>query len=462
MGSFWIDLAIKTTLILVGAEIVAWRLRRGSAAARHLVWFTGLAAAAALPALSAALPRWRIEVLPVDTALETATGSAAATGGSWASWGLVFWLAGALAVLAPLVLGRVRVWWLERSSERLDLGPWPALTNSLCGEIGLSRAVALRRADQAIVPMTWGVLRPIILLPRDADSWPVALRRDVLLHELAHVKRNDYLIHLIARTACAFHWFHPLAWRAARRLRVERERACDDQVLEAGADAFDYARHLLEVARWRCAPRAAGVALGMGGAALSERLTALLDRRPRRALSRRLTLPLGAAAAGLVLPLAALHPVSRPVPGATTAAAGVAFLDPIASARSVPGPSILGPPPSMNAARGVRRNPEVLRKAEAAPATPERRRDRDIPARPAPLAEPDAARKHAFQVPLIAVSSIDVVIERRTRTRTAAADESDDEDCSEQKSRQTPQESPRESDLIRSQLAFEERDLQVH
>jgi len=134
----------------------------------------------------------------------------------------------------------------------------------------------------------------------------------VLRHELAHVRRYDCLTQLVGQLACALHWFNPLAWLAARELRVERERACDDEVLRAGGKASDYAEYLLRVAR---STRIMGAA-ALGGLAMARpsqmagRLLAVLDDRRRRGRVSPWATANAAAIAGLlVTTVAAASPV---------------------------------------------------------------------------------------------------------------------------------------------------------
>ena len=125
------------------------------------------------------------------------------------------------------------------------------------------------------MPMAWGILRPAVLMPRDADSWPHERLRIVLLHELAHVKRRDCLTHALAQISCALYWFNPLVWMAARHLRTERERACDDLVLAAGTRGPDYAEQLLDIARVTRAGRFPGI---LAGASLAMAQRSELER----------------------------------------------------------------------------------------------------------------------------------------------------------------------------------------
>lgn len=332
MSSLLLDVTIKGTLVLLATCAAVFALRGASAATRHAIWTVGMAGALALPILSTLLPGWSLDVLPAEAISAPAEVAPVAAGGIGFDGLLaLIWLAGAALVVASIATGRFRIWWIARRSVPLDRGDIPALTTELCGALGISRPVSVRLSRERMMPMVWGSFRPVILLPSEATGWTAELKRDVLLHELAHVRRHDYLNQLVTRLACAVHWFNPLAWTAARRLRAERERACDDHVLGTGASACDYAEHLVAVAR-RLRPAGRGT-LGVamaGRSAFGERVAALLDGgRARGVLTGGLLARSGIGAACLVIPLAALHPGRDTTP------------DP-------PG-QIVGPPPSANA-----------------------------------------------------------------------------------------------------------------
>ena len=165
--------------------------------------------------------------------------------------------------------------------------------------------------------MTFGLLRPAVLLPSDSAGWPDSRRRTVLLHELAHVRRGDAATHLAARVALAFNWWNPLAWTAWREFLKERERAADDLVLNAGERASDYAGHLLEVARGLGTVPAtawAGVCMARPSQ-LEGRLVAILDSRVNRKSPGRAAAVLAAAlAVAAIAPLAALRGQNPQVP----------------------------------------------------------------------------------------------------------------------------------------------------
>lgn len=232
--------------------------------------------------------------------------------GSWfanLNWTVILpalWSLGAFIVLAWIVGGLLRSWLLIRSAREIEDGSLAWIFDELSEELELGGKVALLQAPVHTMPMAWGV-RPCILLPADAGDWTDARLRAVLLHELAHVKRRDYLTQLVARLAGALHWFNPLAWFAIHRMRVERELACDDRVLSTGSKASDYAGHLLDIARDASAVAFASV----GGVAmarrskLSDRLLAVLDDTRRRAsVTPRMAATAWAGAASLLLPVA--------------------------------------------------------------------------------------------------------------------------------------------------------------
>ena len=336
------DAFVKATVLLVLAAVVTVFLRRSPASLRHLVWTLTLGGVLALPLASALLPNWKVALWPrldvpvafnaeplaahppvarvVPTVRAPSPPSSASAEPEpvrrrptpdWTALVLPVWLSGVGAVLILLAVGIARIMWLDRVTRPVEDEVWLVLLDELSLELGLRRHVRLLQAKGPAMPMTWGVRRPAILLPAEADAWTPERRRDVLLHELAHVKRQDFLIQLIARIACAVYWFHPLVWLAATRLREERERACDDHVLRAGATPSEYASHLLDIARGLRAARATSLAsVAMARPAqLATRLIDVLDTQRRRdTLSARAALPAWLAAIAVVVPLAAAAP----------------------------------------------------------------------------------------------------------------------------------------------------------
>ncbi|HKG93975.1 MAG TPA: M56 family metallopeptidase [Gemmatimonadaceae bacterium] len=357
----------KATLILLGAWACAICTRRWSAGARHLVWAAAITAALALPLVARVVPPAGVPSLATLATLGRAGATTERTvgapplesrGGAEAAARLDALAAtgGWTAQLASAPLARrgatgvlgvwgagvacVLLWWsaglvaLHARSRRAALVGEPrvlALRDQLSSQLGVRRTVPLLVGDGAVAPMTWGALRPVIMLPASWGGWPDDRLANVLRHELAHVARRDCLLQVMAHWLCALHWFNPLAWLAARRLAAECEHACDDAALGSGARAASYAGTLVAVAadvrEMRFARPAVGT-VGMAGSALERRVREILDdRAPRRVPGRAQRVAAAAAAAMLVVPLAALRraePAARPPstrPALTTAAA---------------------------------------------------------------------------------------------------------------------------------------------
>ncbi len=169
------------------------------------------------------------------------------------------------------------------------------------------------------MPLTFGFLRPVILLPADANAWPADRRDHVILHELAHIRRHDFALQLLARVALALFWWQPLAWFAWRRILAERETAADDLVLNEGVQPSLYAGHLLAVAAARQSP---SFAISMARTVpLESRLKAILSPATNRATPNRLTIAIAfVVCVAALTPLAALR-AQGPVPALLTQAA---------------------------------------------------------------------------------------------------------------------------------------------
>jgi beta-lactamase regulating signal transducer with metallopeptidase domain len=216
---------------------------------------------------------------------------------------------GLLALLGRLVVQRRRARLIAREATIVSDPDWTALLDECATRIGVRCPVTLLRSRDQLMPMTMGTIAPVIVVPADADTWDEERRSAVLLHELAHIARHDCLTQTVCALVSAMYWLHPGMWYVARRLRIEREVACDDCVLAAGAHAGSYAGHLLELAYAWSGRRAPALVVGMAGSRkLEGRMRAVLDpERNRRAPSNRTWLVGTALAAAVLLPLAAMN-----------------------------------------------------------------------------------------------------------------------------------------------------------
>jgi beta-lactamase regulating signal transducer with metallopeptidase domain len=158
-------------------------------------------------------------------------------------------MSGALVRMVPFVLGLLNLVLIARCTSPISEQDWIELVRTHSVRLGLGRRVRLVKSNLSMMPLTWGWIRPVVLLPGDAGGWPDERRRMVLVHELAHVKRLDCLTQQLAQLSCAVYWFNPLSWWASMRMMVERETACDDLVLLSGVRPSEYAGQLLAVAR---------------------------------------------------------------------------------------------------------------------------------------------------------------------------------------------------------------------
>jgi len=311
-------LAVRGTVLLLLAGLAVLALRHASAAARHLAWGLALAGMLALPALTLAAPRWElpwVRVVSFDPPAAVLPGGLpVGERGGGVPWGtvvLAVWAAGAGLTLVRYAVAMVSVRLIARRATPLTGGEWLRRVSEAGRELGMREPVRLLRAEDAAMPMTWGILRPVVLIPAEADAWTSQRKRVVLLHEMAHVARRDCLWQTLVRLACAAYWFHPGVWWAARQMHVEREQACDDRVLAAGTRASEYAGHLLEVARsFRAGPLTAAAAVSMARRSqLERRVVAVLDAaRDRGRVPARVAVLASGVAAVVLFPLAAASP----------------------------------------------------------------------------------------------------------------------------------------------------------
>jgi TonB family protein len=252
------DVALAATMLFAAGSVATFCLGSASADVRRTIWRAVFTGVAALPVVLAFEPPQAaaqfVAIAAVPSAVRAASRNVADV-----PWLVLIWAVGFAFVMGRLTAGlaQIRHW----------------AQGAIAGDTAdFSAAIT--------VPMTWGVVRPQILLPADARTWSEDARDLVVRHEAAHVASHDWAWQTMARVVTAALWFHPLAWVADCQLRREAERAADDAVLASGANPADYAGELVRVARsMTTMPSATVAAVGMVE-------QSSLERRVRHVLNR--------------------------------------------------------------------------------------------------------------------------------------------------------------------------------
>ena len=354
--TFLLGSTLKVSLVILAGLALAAALRRHSAAARHSIVASAILCALAMPLLELIVPTWGVMMpgsaaapappapasgersataAPAITVSETVTvASPSESRFRLSEWLAPTWVIGAVFSLAILGVGLTRLTFLASRARAVESGKWTELADAIGRELGLRRPVRLLESDHPSLLVTWGLLQPKVILPRAARSWTEDRVAIVLRHELAHIRRGDWVAQMAGEILRTAYWFNPLLWIACDRLRQESEQACDDEVLTSGVAGPDYATHLLELARLlkaEAAPRLPAPAIARTSS-LERRIRAMLDARlTRTPTSRVARLATGAALMTFTVAVAAAQtgPVSfsgtvldetgKPVPDATVA-----------------------------------------------------------------------------------------------------------------------------------------------
>lgn len=238
-----VDCLVEGTLIAIFAGLMLIVIRRKNSGTRFAVWFSALMAIATLPPLGDA---WWSHASNISAA---SAGSAITVPGSWALYAFGAWV----AIAAWFLLGVGRGLWhlhvLRRSCLPVDLAKIDSRLQETLERNRSARPVILCTSDLVRVPTAIGFLKPVIGVP----GWVMQeLSADelnqILLHELAHLRRWDDWTNLAQKVVKALFFFHPAVWWIDKKVSLEREMACDDAVIAETASPRAYAECLTHLA----------------------------------------------------------------------------------------------------------------------------------------------------------------------------------------------------------------------
>ncbi|SFX77561.1 D-alanyl-D-alanine endopeptidase (penicillin-binding protein 7) [Janthinobacterium lividum] len=271
----WVLLYFVWQGVIVGAvsAVLLWLLRHASARWRYAVCALALLLCLCIPSLHllSLLSGISPAQLPVD-----APPAWRAALQAWMPALVLAWSAGVGLMSLRLCLGLA---WVGKLRRQAVAAPaiWQARLDALAQRMGLHRRPPLKLHAGLASPVTVGFWRPVILLPAALLSgMPVALLEALLAHELAHVRRWDYLVNLLQSVAEALLFFHPIVWWLSARMRAEREQVADALAAQALQDPQRLATALHALSLHTAAPNHSGLLMSARGGALLTRIERLM------------------------------------------------------------------------------------------------------------------------------------------------------------------------------------------
>jgi beta-lactamase regulating signal transducer with metallopeptidase domain len=291
----------QVAILAVAAALALRAMARASAASRHNVAMTFLLAMVLVPAAQF-LAFWHEPGALIDDGflqaivqplLSAATNVFGQDLPRMAAVVVLFWLSGVGWILVRHIGALRAIGAMERTPYQLLPANWRRRVDELRGALGIARVVAVRLCEDVFTPCSARLLRPVIWLPLSLlTRAPVEQIEALLAHELAHIARKDWLWNGMQCVVESLLFYHPAVWWLGRRIRREREHACDDLAVAACGNPIALAEALAALERERhVSPR---LVLGAGGGSLVQRIARLLSSPPRRGRWRALAV-LGAA-----------------------------------------------------------------------------------------------------------------------------------------------------------------------
>ena len=222
-----------------------------------------------------------------------------------------FWL---LCVVLLMLRAALGLLWIERTVRAGARDPqWQERLTQMARRFGITRTVRLRAVSDLASPLTAGWWRPVVLVPAALLSgMPSELLEALLAHELAHVRRHDYLVNLLQNAGEILLFYHPVVWWLSHRIRVERELIADDLAAQHGGAPRRLAKALSELEKRQFA--APAMVLQACGGNLSERIRRLVQPAPTRSDWKAVTLLMGLLGVGLFCSASATGGAVEPAP----------------------------------------------------------------------------------------------------------------------------------------------------